>query len=279
MVRARDPKVQFHSTKKPDLNILIHAVDILIQKNSHRLARELLDYVVEESLGTEVEFRLYLAVLFHRLDETLEKFKLLASIFKEHPQYVSNTTLELFYPLRRFEIMQKYKDKLDPLLAAAIIRQESAFKEYARSRVGAMGLMQLMPTTARRMEQVSRRELYDPHTNIRLGMKFYSKMVEKFGGDGELALAAYNAGPDRIESWKRRYPTPNRTLFMDLIPYKETREYVATIGRNYFWYLTLYEAKMNPSSSLRTPASVLGAPIHLKREFNKHRPDFSFFKP
>jgi soluble lytic murein transglycosylase len=139
--------------------------------------------------------------------------------------------------------------RVDPFLVLALIRQESGFNEDARSRVGALGLMQLMPATARRMERVSRREIQDPKTNIRLGVKYFSGLIDRFGGDGELALAGYNAGPEKVDEWRRRYPVNDRMLFNDLIPFKETREYVSLIGRNYFWYLSLY------STQSRTPAS------------------------
>jgi soluble lytic murein transglycosylase len=153
---------------------------------------------------------------------------------------LSRSTLELFYPLHRFEILEKHKGRLDPYLAAALIRQESGFNERARSPAGAMGLMQLMPATARRMERVSRLELFDPRTNVRLGVRYFAGLLDRFGGDAELALAGYNAGPDRVDQWLKRYPVANRALFVDLIPFRETRDYVSFIARNYYWYQALY---------------------------------------
>jgi hypothetical protein len=100
--------------------------------------------------------------------------------------------------------------------------------------------MQLMPGTARRLERVSKNRLVDPRTNIRIGIKYFAQLVEQFNGDAELALAAYNAGPERAETWVKRYPVQERLLFLDLIPFKETREYVASISRNYYWYRRLY---------------------------------------
>jgi soluble lytic murein transglycosylase len=118
--------------------------------------------------------------------------------------------------------------------------------------MGARGLMQLMPRTARRMERVSKNALYDPKVNIRLGVRFFSHLSHRYGGDAELALAAYNAGPGNVDTWQARYPVDNRLLFVDLIPFRETREYVASIARNYFWYKKLYEEQ--DGEAAREPA-------------------------
>jgi soluble lytic murein transglycosylase len=115
--------------------------------------------------------------------------------------------------------------------------------------------MQLMPNTARRMERVSKRELYDAKTNIRLGVRFFKQMMDRYNNVTELALAAYNAGPERVDEWLRRYPTDNRMLFVDLIPFKETREYVSFIGRNYYWYRLLYPQTL-PKKAKNTPLKV-----------------------
>jgi soluble lytic murein transglycosylase len=69
--------------------------------------------------------------------------------------------------------------------------------------------------------------------------------VTRYEGDVELALAAYNAGSEVVDKWARRYPVKNRLLFLDLIPYAETRNYVTLIGRNYYWYSKLYAELLN----------------------------------
>ena len=101
-----------------------------------------------------------------------------------------------------------------------------------------------MPGTARRMEHVTKRELLDARTNIRLGVRFFQRLMNRYDGDAELALAAYNAGPDEVDRWVKRYKVTDRMLFLDLIPFAETRSYVAFIARNYYWYLSLYHGKM-----------------------------------
>ena len=88
-------------------------------------------------------------------------------------------------------------------------------------------------------------------------MRFFSRLNERYGGEAELALAAYNAGPENVDIWQARYPVANRLLFVDLIPFRETREYVASIARNYFWYKKLYEEES--ALHLLPPAAVAAA--------------------
>lgn len=157
----------------------------------------------------------------------------------------------MLFPTWYFEHVEANTKTLDPWLIQALIRQESAFDPQARSRVGATGLMQLMPSTARRIARLNKSQLKDPASNVQVGIKFLEKLVEKFDGQVHLALAAYNAGPQRVEQWIKRYPTSDQLLFVDTIPYRETREYVAFILRNYHWYRTL-NPKREPASAVES---------------------------
>lgn len=240
---SSEPKIRLTSESSPSINASLRAIEMLQRLRAYDLALDGIDAVAEDAESAEVGVRLYVAVLAKRSGDAIGKFKLLASIFRDNPSAISRSTMELFYPLQRFDTIQKLGSKIDPFLVTALIRQESGFNERARSPAGAMGLMQLMPNTARRMERVSRRELYDPKTNIRLGVRYFNGLLSRFGADVELALAAYNAGPEKVDDWKRRYTTTNRMLFLDMIPFPETRNYVALIVRNYLWYLSLYGEK------------------------------------
>jgi soluble lytic murein transglycosylase len=135
---------------------------------------------------------------------------------------------------------------LDPYLVASLIRQESEFNPNAVSRANAVGLMQLLPKTGKavahqvKMKRYSDSQLYTPAVNLQLGTRYFRGMVDKFGGSSEYALAAYNAGSDRVEDWlsQGKYRDPQE--FVESIPFTETREYVQAILRNASVYKQLY---------------------------------------
>lgn len=124
--------------------------------------------------------------------------------------------------------------ELDPWLLMALSRRESAFNPHARSPVGATGLMQLMPATAK---QVARQigmtlkgteALHDPDTNLRLGGQYLADLLQRYNGNRVLALAAYNAGPHRVDRWLDERELPF-DVFIESIPFYETREYVQAV--------------------------------------------------
>jgi soluble lytic murein transglycosylase len=135
---------------------------------------------------------------------------------------------------------------LDPYLVASLIRQESEFNPNAVSRANAVGLMQLLPKTGKvvarqaKLRRYSSSQLYTPAVNLQLGARYFRGMVDKFGGSLEYALAAYNAGSDRVEEWlgQGKYRDPQE--FVESIPFTETREYVQAILRNASVYKQLY---------------------------------------
>ena len=255
LLANKDPQISLRSIVRPELNGFIRAVEALIRKDAPALAAEMLDHRVHDFTSVEPEVRVYLAVILNRAGYSLPKFKLLSELFQDVPSTVSPGSLKLFFPLSYYELILGKKDKVDPLLILSLIRQESAFNKEARSRAGARGLMQVMPQTARMVASVrSTARLLDPATNIGVGTKYFAKRLESYGGDVELTLAAYNAGFGRVEDWKRRYPTENRILFLDLIPFRETRDYVSSILRNYYWYVKLYLSPeiSSPDAALQT---------------------------
>ena len=134
------------------------------------------------------------------------------------------------------------KNNLDPYLVASLIRQESEFNPSAISPANAYGLMQLLPSAGKsiaREEGISHfqtYQLFDPATNIRLGTRYLRKTLDKFGGVTEYALAAYDAGDDRVRDWQAAGPYQGMDEFVESIPFTETREYVEAILRNYETY-------------------------------------------
>ena len=144
---------------------------------------------------------------------------------------------ELRFPLARREQIERDAQVagIDPAWAYAIIRAESAWTTDARSGADAWGLMQLLPGTARQLAKVEKvafsgaSALFDPDLNIRLGTRYLGNMADRYDGSPWLASAAYNAGQDPVGRWLAARDTLEPDFFIETIPYKETRDYVARV--------------------------------------------------
>jgi soluble lytic murein transglycosylase len=130
------------------------------------------------------------------------------------------------------------RNNLDPYLVASLIRQESEFNPSVISYANAWGLMQLLPSVGRQlareegMRNFQTFQLLDPETNIRLGTRYLRQMLDHLGGVPEYALAAYNAGENRVTDWQSAGPYQGMDEFVESIPFTQTREYVQAIMRN-----------------------------------------------
>ena len=150
-------------------------------------------------------------------------------------------------------VEQSAKNNLDPYLVASLIRQESEFNPGAISHANAYGLMQLLPAVGRKMAKeeglgsIEPRQLLDPVMNIRLGTRYLRQILEQFGGVQEYALAAYNAGENRVTDWQAAGPYNGIDEFVESIPFTETREYVEGILRNEEIYRSIDQAGAAPS--------------------------------
>jgi soluble lytic murein transglycosylase len=137
---------------------------------------------------------------------------------------------------------------VDPYLVAAIIREESQYDWRAVSRVGAIGLMQVMPGTANNVAQrlglpaVGRDDLFDQETNIRIGVHYVEQLLKQFSGNVAYAVASYNAGPMAVGGWVAAHQGRSQDEFVELIPYQETRQYVKRVLRSYREYMRLGKA-------------------------------------
>jgi len=162
----------------------------------------------------------------------------------------------LLFPLPRLDALQGEAavHDLDPMLVAALIRQESAFDPRARSGADARGLMQMLPSVgASQARAVGLREwdpvlLYEPDVNLRLGTRHLASVARQYG-PLEHVLAAYNAGGSRVERWLRTGGVAeDPELFVERIPYVETRDYVRRVLVNLARYEALYRVSRGPGT-------------------------------
>ena len=141
---------------------------------------------------------------------------------------------------------QSMANSLDPYLVASLIRQESEFNPGAVSPANAYGLMQLLPQVgkseakAAHIKHFSTEQLLAPNVNIQLGSHYFKTMVTQYSGQVEYALAAYNAGSNRVNEWLQSGHYRDVPEFVESIPFTETREYVQAIVRNAKVYSRLY---------------------------------------
>jgi len=146
-------------------------------------------------------------------------------------------------------VADSQKNGLDPYLVASLIRQESEFNAGAVSPAHAMGLMQLLPSVGKEnakkegLKGFNPGELLNPSINLELGTRNLKQVLDRFGGQPEYALAAYNAGDMPVRQWMAVGDYKDIPEFVESIPYTETREYVQAIMRNRELYHTLYGAR------------------------------------
>lgn len=160
--------------------------------------------------------------------------------------------VELRFPFAFQDLFERYskRNRIDVTWSIAISRRESSFAPDARSHANARGLMQLLPSTAKYVNKstVSSRRLNHPQTNIRLGTEYLGYLKKKNKGNEVLATASYNAGYHRIKRWIPDDAMPAE-LWVELIPYRETRNYV----KNVFAYRQVYHTRMGRDGNLLAP--------------------------
>jgi soluble lytic murein transglycosylase len=153
------------------------------------------------------------------------------------------------YPLAYNEPIQAEakKRQISPLLVLSIVRQESKFDPETRSPVGALGLMQVMPTTAAFIApkiEMSSYELINPADNIKLGAWYLAHMHDEVKNDSLLAVASYNAGPNNVSKWVKKIGFNDPDEFVENIPFDETQGYVRNVLGNYWNYLRTYNPEI-----------------------------------
>jgi soluble lytic murein transglycosylase len=146
-------------------------------------------------------------------------------------------------------VSNSQKNNLDPYLVASLIRQESEFNAGVVSHANAYGLMQLLPSVGKSMAKrqgikgFNANQLLNPTINLQLGTDNLRQVLDRFGGQTEYALAAYNAGDVPVRQWLASGTYKDVAEFVESIPYTETREYVQAILRNREIYRALYSGQ------------------------------------
>lgn len=175
------------------------------------------------------------------------------------------------YPLGFWDVIRDRSEQLalDPLLVTALVRQESLFVPEAVSPADAHGLMQLLPGTAREvaatrgMPAPDRPTLHRVEPNVTLGTTLLRRLLDRYSGSTVRALAAYNAGEDAVAKWDQRYGTRPDDEFVELISYRETRDYVKSVLGHYEVYRQLYATVEEPSPEATSDGSPPNAPLDM----------------
>ena len=161
---------------------------------------------------------------------------------------VQDIILKRIYPTTYSEYVDKYAKKynVDPLLVYSIIKAESNFDPNVNSSSKAVGLMQIMEDTATEIAKSSDiklnniEDLYEPETNIQIGIAYFASLKEKYNNNPQLALIAYNAGFGNVDKWIREGTIKPDGSDVENVPFKETNSYVRKILRDYEIYKKLY---------------------------------------
>lgn len=228
------------SSLSPQEVLRLHRAEVFLRVHAHELAAlELKDLTPRDAISSA--FLVYLVMLNNEALNYSNVFSILNELIqRKYDRMYSSFTLRMIFPMPFLELVKKYATEIhvDPILVLSLIKQESAFDPMAGSGAGAVGLMQLMPATAAETDsEVLRSDLTKAETNIRVGVLYLKELIDQYHGNIALALAGYNAGPAAVERWTRESPFKQGMLtFIESIPYRETREYVSSIIRNYFWY-------------------------------------------
>jgi soluble lytic murein transglycosylase len=206
----------------------------------------------QELAPTSPKINLRIAQYYARRGENFQATIVLRRGYPDIYSYqeadVPREAWEIMFPLIAWSTIKQEAKRygLDPYMAAGLIRQESVFNPMAISRVGARGLMQVMPATG---QQISRKQgggaitaadLYNPAINVKLGMNYLAQMLGQFGRI-EYAAAAYNAGPGRARAWLAERGSLDIEEWIETIPFTETRGYVQGVLRYAANYRRFYK--------------------------------------
>ena len=156
---------------------------------------------------------------------------------------------QALYPFPFEETILKWSEHrgLNPLLVTSLIRQESRFEPEIESSAGALGLMQVIPPTAKTAAKnigLSSYTMTNPEDNVNIGTYYLDYTHKKYANNSMLAVASYNAGPNAVATWVNRYGLSDADEFVEKIPYRETKGYVESVFENYWNYILVYNPEI-----------------------------------
>jgi tetratricopeptide (TPR) repeat protein len=214
-----------------------------------RLARLYIE-MLEIRYPGNLQLQFDVGVLYKIIDDPVSSFRVGRRLIGRFPGKIRETlplqVYALSYPFAYYDKIKRSatEDTVDPCLILGIIRQESVFNPAAVSRAGALGLMQLMPATAKAVaKELSEPFIPDSLTqsgpNIRYGVHYIKKLLDQFHGNAVRAIAGYNGGPPAITKWFDLNKKKTFDFFIEDIGYDETRGYVKKVLANYWTYRIL----------------------------------------
>ncbi len=230
-----DALVMRYLAKQFDVGFFYHLSPILFQAERYYLQQLLVDLYFSESI--------------------------------KNAQDVNNPLLTTYYPAGYLKEVQRHigRSDLPQMLVFAVIREESNFRAEVESPAGAVGLMQLMPTTARYVAKTIRTKyqptlLIHPDFNVKLGVAYLKRLLRRYKGNLFYTLAAYNGGATNVKRWKRKTGSGDFDNFVETITFLETQNYVKRVIRSYYIYQLLYGEKILSDTSGLLGASSAGVP-------------------
>jgi soluble lytic murein transglycosylase len=258
-----------------------HALSVSLPEKVWRLSRVGLDAQAEENLRKE-ESRLRkefgkrggeaLCRLYGQLQSAQRRYQIAQtaaswSVLSHAPNSNSEWQWDCIYPSPYLEAVKREgkNRNVPPAFIYAVMRQESAFRPTVVSPANAVGLMQIIPPTAKKIAKglsatYSPDLMRAPVVNIRFGSYYLRYLLDIFDGRHELAAASYNAGPQAVTRWLRAGENLPLDLFIARIPYSETRNYVYRVMGNYARYAYRNPTEPVPTIDLKLPTGLKAPP-------------------
>lgn len=217
-----------------------------LYKNKKTHKAHLLSYELANDLSNEQKYQLareYADWQWH------EKALAMANLSQHRDD------LRLRFPLAHAALIEEYSKKynIEKPFIFAIIRQESTFRQHAKSSANAMGLMQVIPSTARKVSRKNKiklsniKQMYQPKTNMKVGTAYLRHLSKRFNNHPVLMAAAYNAGPGQVRYWLKHHASNAPDIWIETLPWGETRNYL----KNVLSFYAVYQYRLNQTPSIK----------------------------